>query len=167
MERHDSGDANGAGSRGGDNAALNRVPVRLGSRSRALARPRERATAGLASSGTEGEPISEMVAQVDLSLPDLTDFSREQRARYVAALRRLADEIEGDALLTVQQAATLVGRTEEAVRVWARCGLGEYDQIARRYLIKRSLLVEYVRKAQGGTLPAGLQNLSLLKAESA
>jgi hypothetical protein len=79
----------------------------------------------------------------------------------------LAKADDGDALLTVQEAAVLVGRTDEAVRVWVReYGIGEYDEIAHRYLIWQSRLVAHVIKAQG-TLPAGLRNLSQLKSETA
>jgi hypothetical protein len=71
----------------------------------------------------------------------------------------------GDALLTVQEAAVLVGRTDEAVRVWVReHGIGEYDPIAHRYLIWRSRLIAFVLATQG-VLPAGLRNLSPLKSE--
>jgi hypothetical protein len=94
---------------------------------------------------------------------DLPRYSPEQRAHYAAALRRLAawlneqaNEIDGDALLTVQQTASLVGRTEEAVRVWARHGLGEFDPVAHRYLIRRSRLIAHVLATQG-VLPAGLR----------
>jgi hypothetical protein len=101
--------------------------------------------------------------ELQFELPaELPSYSPEQRVRYAAALRRLAawlneqaNEIDGDVLLTVQEAAALVGRTEEAVRVWARHGLGEFDPVAHRYLIRRSRLVAHVLATQG-VLPAGL-----------
>jgi hypothetical protein len=107
-------------------------------------------------------------AAIDLQfeLPaELPDYSPEERVRYAAALRRLAawlteqaNEIDGDVLLTVQEAALAAGRSEEAVRVWARHGLGEFDPVAHRYLIRRSRLVAHVLATQGGVLPAGLRS---------
>jgi hypothetical protein len=102
---------------------------------------------------------------IQFELPvGLPDYSPEQRVRYAAALRRLAarlteqaNEIDGDVLLTTQQAAVLAGRCQEAVRVWVReHGIGEFDPVAHRYLIRRSRLIEHVLRTQG-VLPAGLR----------
>jgi hypothetical protein len=102
---------------------------------------------------------------------DLETLPAEDRASLAATLRRLAvflnaraDELDGDILLTVQECAQLAGRSDEAVRVWIRDhGIGEYDPVARRYMIRRSHLVAHVLATQG-VLPAGLRgNLSPLK----
>jgi hypothetical protein len=103
-------------------------------------------------------------------------LSAEDRAAYAAELRRLADtlnaeadRLDGDVLLTVQEAAVLAGRSDEAVRVWVRQhGIGELDPVAQRYMIRRSRLVAFVLQSQG-TLPAGLRagNLTLLKSKTA
>jgi hypothetical protein len=100
----------------------------------------------------------------------------EASAALAAELRRLAaflneraDELDGDILLTVQEAAQLAGRTDEAVRVWIRKhGIGVYDPVARRHMIRKSHLVAYVLESQG-VLPAGLraENLSAPKSKTA
>jgi hypothetical protein len=98
----------------------------------------------------------------------------EDRAALAASLRRLAvflneraDQLDGDVLLTVQEAAQLAGRSDEAVRVWIReHDIGEFDPVAHRYMIRRSRLIAHVLSAQG-SLPAGLRNLSPHKPETA
>jgi hypothetical protein len=106
---------------------------------------------------------------------DIETRPLEDRAGFAAELRRLAaflneraDQLDGDVLLTVQQAAQLAGRTDEAVRVWVReHGIGEFDRTAHRYLIRRSRLIAHIMATEG-TLPAGLRgNLSAPKTETA
>jgi hypothetical protein len=106
---------------------------------------------------------------------DAETLPAEDRAAFAAELRQLAaflneraDQLDGDVLLTVQEAAVLAGRSDEAVRVWVReHGIGEFDPVAHRYMIRRSRLVAHVLATQG-VLPAGLrENLSPHKAQSA
>jgi hypothetical protein len=98
----------------------------------------------------------------------------EDRAAFAAELRRLAaflneraDQLDGDVLLTVQEAAQLAGRTDECVRCWVReHRIGELDRVAHRYLMRRSRLIAHVLQTQG-VLPAGLRNLSAPKPDKA
>jgi hypothetical protein len=123
------------------------------------------------------------VANSVFDLPaDIEDQPLEDRAALAAELRRRAvflneraDQLDGDVLLTVQEAAELCGRTDECVRVWIREHVGEFNPVARRFMIRRSRLVAHVLTTQG-VLPAGLRaptivrgprNLSPLKSETA
>jgi hypothetical protein len=79
------------------------------------------------------------------------------RTIIAASAKVRAVLVDGDQLLTVQEAARLAGRSDEAVRIWCRqAGIGEYDVVARRYFISRRLLVEHILQNQG-VLPHGLR----------
>jgi hypothetical protein len=89
-----------------------------------------------------------MVSNLGFELPaDIETRPIEDRVAFAAELRRLAvvlnaeaDELDGDVLLTIQEAAQLAGRSDEAVRVWVRKhGIGTYDPTAMKAPITKLL----------------------------
>jgi hypothetical protein len=107
---------------------------------------------------TDDNPGLDLPFDLPAEIASLAPEVRAVELRRIAdVLHTEADRLDGDVLLTTQQAATLAGRCEEAVRVWVReHGIGEYDPVAHRYLIRRSRLIEHVLRTQG-VLPAGLR----------
>jgi excisionase family DNA binding protein len=77
-------------------------------------------------------------------------------------LRRIADALNAEAdrldggYMTTQQAAEVIGRSEENLRQWVRrFGIGHFDSGAHRYVISRSKLTAHMLAAYG-PLPHGL-----------
>ncbi len=85
------------------------------------------------------------------------DVMRRLGAIYLEEAQRL------DPWLTVKEAAELIHRDEETVRLWCKNeGLGIFDRSdgpRGRYRFRRSELIAWWRKRfPGGTLPAALRD---------
>ena len=71
--------------------------------------------------------------------------------RYLVAGRRQAVVlVDGDQMLTTQQAAALAGRSDECIRQWVReSGIGVFDETLNRYFISRRRLEKYLIERHG------------------
>lgn len=92
--------------------------------------------------------------------PDVASVEGRHEFYHVLARYFLLLAGDFDPELTVQQAARLVGRSDECVRLWCvRRKLGRFSTQWRRYRIRHSELVRFwIANFGAATLPAGLRN---------
>jgi excisionase family DNA binding protein len=80
-----------------------------------------------------------------VAVPELVD---DVRAHYADILRKNLDAIDRscDEIMTVDQAADLVGIGKQTIRRWIKAGhIADYDSVERRYQISRRRLRSYLQ----------------------